>query len=80
MVSQSTHPIAKAVARYIELKADGRLDADHLEGRAIETVPGQGVLGTIGDKRVGIGSAAMMRAITSCRMVPSQQRSASRAR
>ena len=63
MVSQSTHPIAKAVARYIELKADGRLDADHLEAAdAIETVPGQGVLGTIGGKRVGIGSAAMMRA------------------
>ena len=63
MVSQSTHPIAKAVGRYIELKADGRLDADHPEvAGAIEAVPGQGVLGTIGGKRVGIGSAAMMRA------------------
>ena len=63
MVSQSTHPIAKAVAHYIEAKADDPLDADHLEAAgAIETVPGQGVLGTIGGKRVGIGSAAMMRA------------------
>ena len=63
MVSQSTHPIAKAVARYIESKADDRLGADHPEAAdAIETVPGQGVLGTIGGKRVGIGSAAMMRA------------------
>ena len=53
MVSQSTHPIAKAVGRYIELKADGRLDADHPEvAGAIEAVPGQGVLGTIGGKRV----------------------------
>ena len=63
MVSQSTHPIARAVAHYIEAKADDPLDADHLEAAgAIETVPGQGVLGTIGGKRVGIGSAAMMRA------------------
>ena len=63
MVSQSTHPIAKAVAHYIEAKADDRLGADHLEAAgAIETMPGQGVLGTIGGKRVGIGSAAMMRA------------------
>jgi len=63
MVSQSTHPIAKAVAHYIEAKADDPLDADHLDAAgAIETVPGQGVLGTIGGKRVGIGSAAMMRA------------------
>ena len=63
MVSQSTHPIAKAVAHYIEAKADDPLDADHLDAAgAIEMVPGQGVLGTIGGKRVGIGSAAMMRA------------------
>ena len=39
MVSQSTHLIAKAVGRYIELKADGRLDADHPEvAGAIEAV------------------------------------------
>ena len=63
IVSQSTHPIAKAVARYIELVGDDQLDATDPEAAgSIETVPGQGVLGTIGGKRVGIGSAAMMQA------------------
>ena len=61
VVSQSTHPIAKAVARYIELAGDDQVEAgNQVALSSIETVPGQGVRGTIGGKRVGIGSAAMM--------------------
>ena len=78
IVSQSTHPIAKAVARYIELVGDDQLDANDPEAAgSIETVPGQGVLGTIGGKRVGIGSAAMMQAnhFLSKGSIPSSDRS-----
>jgi Cu+-exporting ATPase len=53
----SEHPLARAVVRFAQGRGVQLLSAD-----GVRSVPGQGVVGTVGGRRVLVGNLAMMRA------------------